>query len=234
MYGGDRIPEILPTKHFPLGDITDAYKNKRVDEWIDMISNMDNKALDAHMKRHQRPVNMVENSVQERNHNAAVDLCKAWDGTHPNSRRYAITGHIVAVAFNEYTHYLPTPDSDLSDELKRMSHEDQQLHRAKAFGSTAWKSIQQYPNVHATHEKVFELACSRWRIAPDDQAYFMAGFMLPFIMSVTGRLINYTPEFSGLKTERHDLRTTNFSRFFTNDVELAPDIVLPKTLEEES
>jgi len=231
MYEGNGIPKLQSNKHFPIGDITDAHKTKRVNEWMDRITKMENGQFGTYIHVHQKPSNLIENTGPAKNYHGGVELCRKWDSEHTTNRKFAVTGYILAMAFNNDTHYLPVPTTDLSGDLKLM----QEHTRAQSFGRTAWRSMQQYPNVAATYEQLFDHARSRWDIGSEENSeYFMAGFMLPFMMSQTGRLINYTPEFNGMTSERHNLRTTDFHRFFTRDVDLAPDVILPNIATEES
>lgn len=227
MNRGERIPELHPNRQFPIGDITDRYKIDRANQWFNDVEKMDNAQFSTTVQIRHKPSWLAKNTTPHNNYYSGLRLCNAWDQNAIINKRLATTGYMVTLAFNETVHYLPTPNIDLSSDLNRMQQPNESLQRVCDFGKTAWRSMQRHPNVYATFERIYEHSKTRWDLDLDeDSEYFLAGLTLPYIMSVTARLINYTPPFNGMKSERQDLRTVEFGRLFTKDVELAPDVII--------
>lgn len=225
----------MQNKQFPIGDVTDAHKDKAVNEWFESIEKMDHNQFRMHVQINHKPTVMVASTGPYKNYNSAAQLCRKWDEVRGDNRHFAATGYIVAMAFNQRTNYLPSPIHNLSVELAHM-HDDADPQSAPNFARTAWYGMSTYPRVFGTYERLYEHSRSRYDIVAEENSdYFLAGMMLPYILASASRLIGYTPEFKGLKGEKYNLQTTDFNQFFTNDVELAPDVIIaPERAEEES
>ena len=235
MYKGDKIPAPLPNKQFPIGDIVDASKDERVNHWFEKIEKMDQNQFAAWAKLNHAPTAILSSAPGYKTYHAGMRLCKKWDEIKGGDRHYTVTGYVLTLAFNHETHYLPTYNTDFTEELLRMQRPNEQLHRAQNFARVAWHGMQTYPRVHATMERLYEHAKTRYDILDTENSeYFQAGMALPYVLSATSRLIGYTPDFTGMIDEKQDLRTTPFGRLFTDKIALAPDVVLPKKIIEDS
>jgi len=217
----DRIPPTLSNKPFPLGDVNDVRYTKRVNDWFEKAEQFN---YDKFMNRTQllfAPAQVVTPTAVHRSHSAAVKLARQWD-TARGMNNDVFWGYAVTMAFNNETHYLPKYTVDFTDQTEQMAQAEEQLHRARTFGQTAWRSMAQYPNVYATFTRLLKYSAKHIELGspPDSIEYFQAGMALPFMFALTSKLVDDTPEFTSFTNHdnfgrKMNLRTTPFSRFFT-------------------
>ena len=228
MYSRDTAAEISPNRQFPLGDITDTRKEEIANDWLNTAGEMDSRYFMSRIQMSYKPTPIIAGTHGYQTCNAAVNLCRTWDAAKGDKRNFALTGYIVSMAFNNEVHYLPSCKMNLTAELNQMQRPDEQRFRAQIFAQTAWRGMQQYPNVHDKFERLLEHSQTRFEIQPyDNREYFQAGMALTYILSATARLKDYIPDFTCMTDEKMNLRTTPFSKFFSTAVSLAPDVILP-------
>lgn len=221
----DRIPDILPNKQFPIGDICDSHKQAKADAWIGGIAKQSLGQFVSMLNLSSRIHPTIITDKSAKTHNEALALCKAWDrvenidGTK-DYFRFSSVGYRLMLAFNKETQYLPFYNMDFSQELSQMRLPEENLYRAREYAYAAWSCMQQYGNVHRTLTELLEEAGKKVDLVPDDhRQLFQAGMALPFNLGLTARLIGYTKPFSSFNSRDGsgnlmNIATTDFNTFF--------------------
>jgi hypothetical protein len=188
------IPEIMNNMQFPIGDLVDTHKDKKVNEWFDSAFDMDRDRLWTTIKYNYAPTYIDGNNACL-THSEAVALCMDWDRANDNGTPYVRMGYRLAMTFNQQTRYLPKCDIDLTDDLSQMRRPEKdggRLHSSREFGRTAWKSMELYPNVNGTFQRLVDLALQRYDLHPDEALEdFQTGMSLPFMFAWASRLHGY-------------------------------------------
>ncbi|USN96286.1 MAG: hypothetical protein H6797_04395 [Candidatus Nomurabacteria bacterium] len=231
MYTRDTIPKILPNESFPLGDIKDSLKEQGANGWLNTIEKLDNNQFRARVNLFHAPTATIGYGAGYRTFKAAMLLCGQWDLVQGNNSSLATVGFKVAMTFQNEVHYLPSSNLDLTLQLARMQNSEEQLYRAQDFARAAWYGMSQYPNVYEKFDRLLEHSRIRYRLSPEEnREYFQAGMALPYMLSLTTALAESTPEIKGMadRTGKNwNLQTTPFRQFFTDEVELAEDNIIP-------
>lgn len=222
----DQIPNIKKGREFPIGDIVDAEKDARVDQWLDMVGSLSHKDFLDFIEINSRPRQLNQLKANKTDL-AAFGLCHKWDYGFSARTRYTHAGYCAAVAFDRQTGYLPENTIDLSKELNQMSLREIEggiLNSEREFGRVAWNSMALYPNVHLTFLKLLEFIEPRYGIFTDkDRDCLKAGMALPFLISWTSGLASLTPEFTSFSDQSESDKEDEFLSRFSNKIALAPD-----------
>lgn len=216
----ERLPVTLGNQQFPIGDITEPLKIEQVDSWIEDVSDYDFGRLSNYIQYSSKP-NGMDNAAVSDNHRAALDLCRRWDMAQGDKRKFAVTGFVVARAFQNATKLLPNLVSDITPEIDRMRRE--QFDNARSFGKAAWAGMElSHPSVFAQHEKLLRLSEEKFDLQPDkNKDYFLAGMTLPYMLASVIRLEGYMKRnpVTGMKVGTiEELESMEFRRIFTNNL----------------
>lgn len=194
MHTPDSLPSIQLNKQFPIGDIVDSYKEKRVDQWFSEVSAMERERFWSVIKLYCQPTH-IDGANANATYTAATTLCDTWDNTINDTLPYIHMGYRLAMTFNQQTRYLPKCDIDLTDTLEQMQQPEfitSNLSGVRAFGRTAWNSTTTYPNVHATHQRLIDFAQVKYDLHGDNaNERFKIGLVLPFMFAWASRLESY-------------------------------------------
>lgn len=187
-------PKIESNKQFPIGDIVDIYKDKKVIEWLESVADMGRERFWMEIRMYSAPTNLDGDNASL-THELASHLCTDWDKSNNDGFPYVQMGYRLAMTFNQRTRYLPKCDVDLSETIELMRKPDIEggrLNSAREFGRTAWNSIAEYPNVYAVHRLLYDFAEPRYELYSDQaRESFRAGMALPFMFAWASRLEGY-------------------------------------------
>lgn len=226
MASSDRIPNIEKGREFPIGDIVDAAKDARVDQWLDTVGSLSHQNFLEFIKINSQP-RLLNQMRPNKTDLAALGLCHKWDYGNGHSAKYTYAGYNSVIAFNRQVNYLPESDIDFSNELNQMSQREVDggiLNSQREFGRVAWNSMAIYPNVHLTFFKLLEFIEPRYGIFTDkDRDCLKAGMALPFLLSWTAGLASLTPEFTSFSDTSNPDEKDAFHSRFSNEIPLAPD-----------
>lgn len=194
MHTPDSLPPLQPNQQFPMGDIVDYHKDKKVDQWFCSVAAMERERFWSLIRLYSQPTH-IDGANANATHAATVTLCGEWDNTTEGMAPYSHMGYRLAMTFNQQTRYLPKCDINLTDTIERM----QQLEiisndtcSVRAFGRTAWNSVAVYTNVYATHQRLMSFAYDRYGLHNDNaNERFKAGLVLPFMFAWISRLDGY-------------------------------------------
>lgn len=216
----ERVPRISSDCNFPIADVTDQLKLSRTSAWISYADTLYKDDFKNFMDI--RYVPRSTDSVQSRStYNAAVYLCREWDYLRKDNRHFVSTGFIISRAMMNDTALYPNCNVNLQSSLEYMKKETNPAHFARA----AWKGMQEsHPNVHEQYQALYEMTSKRYDMSNVVFAdSVLAGMAVPYILSVMGNLEQQAKEskFTGLSAEKHNLRETEFTEFFTAAVPLA-------------
>lgn len=221
----EHIPKIQKGREFPVGDIVDAQKDKKVDQWLDAVSGLNHYRFTEYIAFHSKIASIVP-TAESKTDRAARGLCHRWDYSYNNARRYTSGGYAFVRAFNRQTNYLPESNIDFSQELSQMTRLETQgglIRSGREFGRVAWQSMAIYPNVHLTFLRLLEHAEPRYGIFSNkDRDCLKAGMALPFVLSWAAGMVAATPSFSCMSSYRQESEN-DFATLFHDDKPLAPN-----------
>lgn len=188
MRPNDRLPKNKP---FPVGTMVEAERERRAEEWLNLIDSLSHAAFFDKIKTYSNPTAITSGTGQTTyaTHQAALRLCKTWDEASGSDRTLAVNGFVVATAFNREVQYLPPCSLNLAEDLHEMGRDKNE--RARLFAQTAWHSMLAYPYVHDTFDRLFRHSFIRFYIPSEGADYFKAGMALPFMTSWASSLSDY-------------------------------------------
>lgn len=218
----ERVPSINLDGTFPDRDITDSTKLGRAAAWITFVETLDKETFKNYMDRRYTP-RSIDSIASRKTYNASVYLCREWDTQRGDSRHFVSTGFIIGRAFTNDTALLPNCDVDMYTSIERMKKEISPYEFARA----AWNGMaESHPNVFSNFHALFEMAGKRYDFTPPIHAEsFKAGVALPYMLSVGSQLEIQAKNlnFTSMSDAKHNLRTTQFTDFFTAEEPLVSD-----------
>lgn len=202
-----------------MGDISDGIKDAMTDDWIETISTHDPTRLANYLNYRSKSTSLDSDAVAD-NHNTALGLCLKWDNDRGDKRKFSTLGFMIARAYLNETRLLPNIDADWTDALDEMREKTEE--QVRAFGLAAWYGMQaSHGFVYDQHVKIFELARPRFMLdIEQNRDYFLAGMMLPYMLSVASRLKGYyeNENILGVKVGTvEELEATDFLQIFVRE-----------------
>lgn len=184
-----QLPETMSNKAFPMGDILFPEKIDAASQWFEDVGHYHPERYANYLQIKSKPVN--NSTALCDNDTASLDLCRHWDTVQGENHKYALTGYVTANAFNNAVRLLPFATTDMTYELDKM----RTVHpiTARTFGRFAWNGMHQsHPSVSTQFDKLLELSNRHYDLQREDnEEYFIAGMMLPYVLAVFTRLEGY-------------------------------------------
>lgn len=218
----ERVPQMRPDNAFPNGDVTDEKILRRAAAWVAWVDTLEKDAFRDSMNSRYVP-RSTDSLASRKTYNAAVYLCREWDGSRGDGRHFVSTGFIISRAFMNDTAIYPNCERDLSVPIDIMKKETSPAD----FGCVAWRGMfDSHPNLFTHYQSLYDMAAKRFKLNnPSHADSVIAGMMLPYMLSVVGQLEAQTKasRFTSLSDAKYNLRTTEFSELFTSNEPLMKD-----------